>query len=61
MFEMMRSRRVVGLAAVGAASLLLAACGSNGGSGDGGDDVAVTLITKNASNPFFVTMQKGAK
>ncbi len=60
MFAMMRSRRAVGLAAVGAASLLLAACGSNGGSG-GGDDVAVTLITKNASNPFFVTMQQGAK
>jgi len=61
MLAMMRSRRFVALAAVGAASLLLAACGSNGGSGGGGDDVAVTLITKNASNPFFVTMQKGAK
>ena len=60
MFAMMRSRRVAGLAAVGTASLLLAACGSNGDSG-GGDDVAVTLITKNASNPFFVTMQEGAK
>jgi fructose transport system substrate-binding protein len=60
MVAMMRSRRTAGLAAVGAASLLLAACGSNGGSG-GGEDVAVTLITKNASNPFFVTMQKGAK
>ena len=61
MLAMMRSRRFVALAAVSAASLLLAACGSNGGSGGGGDDVAVTLITKNASNPFFVTMQKGAK
>lgn len=60
MFAMMRSRRAAGLAAVSTASLLLAACGSNGGSG-GGEDVAVTLITKNASNPFFVTMQKGAK
>jgi ABC-type sugar transport system substrate-binding protein len=61
MFTKMRSRQVVGLAAVGAASLLLAACGSSDSGGGGGDDVAVTLITKNSSNPFFVTMQKGAK
>jgi len=60
MFSSTRSRRTAALAAVGAASLLLAACGSGGGSG-GGDKVAVTLITKNSSNPFFVTMQKGAK
>jgi fructose transport system substrate-binding protein len=61
MFAKMRSRRIVGLAAVSAASLLLAACGSNGDSGGSGDDVAVTLITKNSSNPFFVAMQEGAK
>ncbi len=61
MFVKMRTRRVVGLVAVGAASLLLAACGSNGGSGGSDDDVAVTLITKNASNPFFIAMQEGAK
>jgi ABC-type sugar transport system substrate-binding protein len=46
---------------IGATALLLGACGSGGGSGGGGDDVAVTLITKNSSNPFFVEMQKGAK
>ena len=62
MLVKMRNRRIAGLAAVAAASLLLAACGSNGDSGGGGgDDTAVTLITKNASNPFFVTMQEGAK
>ena len=61
MFTLKRSRRAACLAGVAIASVVLAACGSNGGSGGGGDDVAVTLITKNASNPFFVTMQKGAK
>ena len=62
MLRIMRTRRAAALAAVCAASTLLAACGSSdSGSGGSGDDVAVTLITKNASNPFFVTMQKGAK
>ena len=46
---------------MGAASLVLAACGSSGGGSGGDDDVAVTLITKNSTNPFFVAMQKGAK
>ena len=63
MFTLMRSRRAAGVAVVATASLVLAACGSSGdgSGGDGDDEVAVTLITKNASNPFFVTMQKGAK
>lgn len=61
MFSLMRNRHVAALALVSAASLLLTACGSGGDSGGGGDKVAVTLITKNSSNPFFVTMQKGAK
>ena len=61
MFNMTRGRRAAGLAALGAASLVLAACGSSGGSGGSDDETSVTLITKNASNPFFVTMQKGAK
>ncbi len=45
-------------AAVGA--LTLSACGS-GGSGGSDDSVGVSLITKTASNPFFVTMADGAK
>jgi fructose transport system substrate-binding protein len=54
-----------------AASLALAACGGGGGdtgtaggeaSGDaGGDKIAVTLITKTSTNPFFIAMQEGAK
>jgi ABC-type sugar transport system substrate-binding protein len=45
-------------AAVAALSLLATACGGD----DAGDDgVAVSLITKNSTNPFFVTMQEGAR
>ncbi|MDQ7905792.1 substrate-binding domain-containing protein [Phytohabitans sp. ZYX-F-186] len=45
-------------AAVAALSLLATACGGD----DAGDDgVAVSLITKNSTNPFFVTMQDGAR
>ncbi|MEO7943650.1 MAG: substrate-binding domain-containing protein, partial [Marmoricola sp.] len=47
------------LAAACAAALVLTACGSD--SGGGGDKVAVTLITKTSTNPFFIAMQKGAK
>ncbi len=54
-----RTRRVTAVAAAGAAAMMLAACGSSGGSGDGG--TAVTLITKDSVNPFFVAMQQGAK
>jgi fructose transport system substrate-binding protein len=53
---------------VAAGTLALAACGgsSSGGSGDAGSGdsggkVAVSLITKDSTNPFFVAMQKGAK
>ncbi len=53
------------LASVGIAGLALgvAACGSDdGGSGGGGDDqIGVSLITKDSTNPFFVAMQKGAQ
>jgi fructose transport system substrate-binding protein len=54
-----------------AAAMVLAACGgdsttSSGGgdasaSGGGGEKVAVSLITKDSTNPFFVAMQEGAK
>ena len=47
------------LAAVAALALLTTGCGS--ADDPGGDSVAVSLITKNATNPFFVTMQEGAK
>ena len=30
-------------------------------SGGGGEEVAVTLITKTSTNPFFIAMQKGAE
>jgi ABC-type sugar transport system substrate-binding protein len=49
-------RRAIAVALV--AATLLTGCG--GGAGDG-DTVAVTLITKDSSNPFFVAMQNGAK
>lgn len=46
-------------AVVVTASMLTTGCaGADSGSGD---DVAVSLITKNSTNPFFVTMQDGAK
>ena len=67
-----RSRRAGAIALSAAAALTLAACGgggsaepgtgtsSSGGTG-GGDELAVTLITKTSTNPFFIAMQKGAE
>jgi fructose transport system substrate-binding protein len=60
------------LAVSSAAALVLAACGggntgspgggtSSGGGGGGNEKVAVTLITKTSTNPFFIAMQNGAK
>ncbi|GAA1435328.1 sugar ABC transporter substrate-binding protein [Microlunatus lacustris] len=59
-------RLLAALALTAAASLTLTACGGSaepGTSSDagGGGDVAVTLITKDNNNPFFVAMQAGAK
>ena len=58
--------RLVGVVAAG--MLALAACGGSSGSGTsdagssgGGGKIAVSLITKDSTNPFFVAMQKGAK
>jgi fructose transport system substrate-binding protein len=65
------TRLAAGLALAAAASLTFAACG--GGStgtpgaegsasgGGGGEKIAVTLITKTSTNPFFIAMQKGAE
>jgi len=58
-------RRQFALAAIGVLAVsTVAACGGSEepDSGDsGGDAIAVTLITKDSVNPFFVTMQEGAK
>ena len=54
-----------------AAALVLSACGggdtgspepgSSEPAGGGDEEVAVTLITKTSTNPFFIAMQKGAE
>lgn len=60
-------RRRFAFAAVGVvAASTLAACGGSDDTGSDADDsgsdtVAVTLITKDSVNPFFVAMQEGAK
>ena len=58
---------LIPVALISAATLTLTACGGSGGStggdsgGGGNDAVAVTLITKTSTNPFFIAMQKGAE
>jgi len=66
-----RVRLAAAVAVTAAASLTFAACGGGdtgtpgaegSASGGGGDEeVAVTLITKTSTNPFFIAMQKGAE
>ena len=57
-----RTARRTGVLAAGlTASLLLAACGSGGDSGGGGEPAIVGLITKTDTNPFFVKMKEGAQ
>jgi fructose transport system substrate-binding protein len=63
------SRLAAGVAIAAAAALALAACGGGSGTGTpggsatagGGEKLAVTLITKTSTNPFFIAMQKGAE
>ena len=65
------TRRLVAAAGIASLALTAAACGSDSGSNAGsagatggaatGENVGVTLITKDSTNPFFVTMQKGAQ
>ncbi len=68
-----RRRLAAGVVLAAAASLALSACGgggsaspgsdssSGGGGGGGGDSIAVALITKTSTNPFFLAMKKGAE
>lgn len=78
-----RGKAFTVVAAAGALSVVLAACGGSDDSGSGdtggeattettteettevaepsGGDVAVSLITKDSTNPFFVAMQEGAR
>jgi fructose transport system substrate-binding protein len=72
-----RGRGFAAIAAVGALSITLAACSSGSDEStdaaateetaaaeapaEGGGTVAVSLITKDSTNPFFVAMQEGAK
>ena len=55
---MMKRRAAILLVAAIVTSLSATACGDDAGSGD---SISVSLITKNSTNPFFVTMQEGAK
>ena len=63
MLSRLHPRGLAAVALIATTSLGLSACGSSddSGGGDGGDTIAVTLITKNSTNPFFVAMQEGAK
>jgi fructose transport system substrate-binding protein len=55
------SRRTAAVVAVAAASMLVLSACSNSDSESSSDDlIAVSLITKDQSNPFFVAMIKGA-
>jgi fructose transport system substrate-binding protein len=68
------TRLAAALALTAAASLTFAACGggssgsaggeasgSASGGGGGGGPIAVTLITKDNNNPFWISMQQGAE
>lgn len=65
------SRRATGAVAALSFAFLATACGGSGTQGGGGTEgggggsseetVGVALITKDSTNPFFVTMQEGAK
>jgi fructose transport system substrate-binding protein len=61
-------RAIASIATVSTAALAFTACGGGtaqpGGEatgGGGGEKISVTLITKTSTNPFFISMQKGAE
>ncbi|MFT4219272.1 MAG: substrate-binding domain-containing protein [Microbacterium sp.] len=58
-----RGRRgAVALIAAGVLAVSLTACGGSGGNGESGsEDIGISIITKTASNPFFLAMSEGAK
>ena len=65
-----KNRFVAGLAAAGAAALILSGCSTaaeetpaSSGETEAAveETVAVSLILKNVTNPFFVAMEEGAK
>jgi fructose transport system substrate-binding protein len=65
-----KSRLLAGLAATGVAAIILSGCSAattetpatSGESGEAAQEtVAVSLILKNLTNPFFVAMEAGAK
>jgi fructose transport system substrate-binding protein len=64
--RLQRCSRTLGVAGVAGSLVVLAACGSSGGStsqGNAGknEQVGVSLILKTLSNPYFVSMEKDAK
>ena len=56
-----RTRSLLALATVGVLAASVTACGSDDEAAADDGSVAVTLITKDSINPFFVAMQEGAK
>ena len=65
-----RGRRLLPVLALSSAALVLAGCGgvntggpgtqASGGGVSADQEIAVTLITKTSTNPFFIAMQNGA-
>ncbi|MFF5992330.1 ABC transporter substrate-binding protein [Prauserella flavalba] len=57
----MRMRKVVAALAGGALALTLAACGSDGGSGGGGDGPFIAIVSKGFQHQFWQAVKKGAE
>lgn len=59
---MRRNPRLLSALVIAGLAVPLVGCGGSDDSGSGsGDAVGVTLVTKDSINPFFVTMQEGAR
>lgn len=59
--DRLRRRHTLRILVILVAVLTLGACAGSGGTPAGEEKIAVTLITKDSTNPFFVAMQDGAK
>ncbi|PXY21794.1 BMP family ABC transporter substrate-binding protein [Prauserella coralliicola] len=57
----MRMRKVVAALAGGALALTLAACGSEGGSGGGGDGPLIAIVSKGFQHQFWQAVKQGAE